>query len=227
VRLGTWNCQTGFDSKWESIERLNADVLTIQECGPDTKDQVEAREGWKCEWQVGRYRKGLAVLARFPFTIKETEKSEPCVLSTSISGPGGFGFRFVGFWAMTPSRGGTDTYPQQATDLIGQLPDDGTPTVVSGDFNASWRNHHHLRNVADLASRGLVNAYSFYKIADDARPYHPTSYFQWNKTRQYHMDFVFVPESWSIQSVEVGSFEDYPGRRLSDHVPVIVSVTKE
>jgi hypothetical protein len=24
------------------------------------------------------------------------------------------------------------------------------PTVVTGDFNASWRNHHHLRNVASL-----------------------------------------------------------------------------
>jgi len=41
------------------------------------------------------------------------------------------------------------------------------------------------------------------------------------------MDFVFVPESWSIRSVEVGSFEDYPGRGLSDHVPVIVSVSTE
>jgi endonuclease/exonuclease/phosphatase family metal-dependent hydrolase len=74
----------------------------------------------------------------------------------------------------------------------------------------------------------LVNAYnSFYKIADDGRPDHPTSYFQWNRASPYHMDFVFVPESWSIRSVEVGSFEDYPGRGLSDHVPVIVSVSTE
>lgn len=38
------------------------------------------------------------------------------------------------------------------------------------------------------------------------------------------MDFVFVPQRWSIRSVDVGTFEDFTGRRLSDHVPVVVSV---
>lgn len=226
MRLATWNCQTGVQNNWSLVEKLDADVLTIQECGDDTCAEAAGRRGWTCEWQPGRYRRGLAVLARAPYRIELRERSEPCLISTMVSGPGALRFRFVGFWAMTPSRGGADTYPQQATDLIRQLPDDGTPTVVAGDFNASWRNHHHLRNVANLAARGLVNAYSsFYKIADDARPEYPTSYFQWNKARPYHMDFVFVPESWPIQNVQVGSFEDYPGSRVSDHVPVIVSVS--
>ncbi len=228
MRLATWNCQTGLESNWSVVEELGADVLTIQECGDDTCAEVTSQRGWTCEWQAGRYRKGLAVLAQDPYRIAVREHSQPCLISTIVVGPGELRFRFVGFWAMTPSRGGTDTYPEQATELIGQLPDDGTPTVVAGDFNASWRNHHHLRNVASLAARGLVNAYnSFYKIADDARPDHPTSYFQWDRARPYHMDFVFVPDSLPIRSVEVGSFEDYPGRGLSDHVPVIVSVSTE
>jgi len=200
--------------------------MTIQECGADTCAQATSQRGWTCEWQAGRYRKGLAVLARDPYRIALRERSQPCLISTIVLGPGELRVRFVGFWAMTPSRGGSDTYPQQATELIGQLPGDGIPTVVAGDFNASWRNAHHLRNVASLAARGLVNAYnSFYELAANARLAHPTSYFQWNRARPYHMDFVFVPESWSIRSVEVGSFEDYPARGLSDHVPVIVSAS--
>jgi hypothetical protein len=34
---------------------------------------------------------------------------------------------------------------------------------------------------------------------------------------------VFVPRVWEIKDVHVGSFADYAGRRLSDHVPVVVS----
>jgi len=42
------------------------------------------------------------------------------------------------------------------------------------------------------------------------------------------MDFVFVPRTWRIDSVEVGTFVDYsrPGG-LSDHTPVIVSANAE
>jgi hypothetical protein len=38
------------------------------------------------------------------------------------------------------------------------------------------------------------------------------------------MDFVFVPQAWTIDAVEVGSFEDYVSAGLSDHVPLIVTV---
>lgn len=227
MRLGTWNCQTGLDSNWDAVEALGANVLTVQECGPDTQAQAIDRKGWSCEWQVGRYRKGLAVLARSPFHIETRERSEPCLLSTLVSGPEGLRFRFVGFWAMTPSRGGVDTYPAQARDLIRQLPDDGLPTVIAGDFNASWRNEHHLKNVENLAARGLVSAYhSFNGVAHNVAPPQHTSYFRWQPTAGYHMDFLFLPEAWEIQSVDVGTFENYPGRRLSDHVPLVASVRK-
>jgi endonuclease/exonuclease/phosphatase family metal-dependent hydrolase len=132
--------------------------------------------------------------------------------------------RFVGFWAMTPA-GLYDTYPQQATEVIEQLPRDDTPTVLAGDFNASWRNAHHLENVRSLAARGMVNAYNSFKgIRDEAEPEHATSYFRWSSAKPYHMDFVFVPKVWSIKDVAIGSFADYPARRLSDHVPVVVTL---
>jgi hypothetical protein len=60
MRLATWNCQTGLGRGWEVIENLDVDVLTVQECGPDTLQQVEARDGWTGAWQRGRYEKGVA-----------------------------------------------------------------------------------------------------------------------------------------------------------------------
>jgi endonuclease/exonuclease/phosphatase family metal-dependent hydrolase len=226
MRLATWNCQLDLGYKWEAMEALGADVITVQECGSRTEEQAESR-GWTCRWQVGRYRKGVAVLARLPdYRIEVRERSEPCLVSTIISGPDGLRLRFVGFWAMTPTHNGEDEYPQQATRMIQQLPDDGVDTVVAGDFNASSRNEHHLKNVDSLAVRGIVNAYNSSHGMDPAAPWHhATSYHHRQPSRPYHMDYVFVPDRWLIESVEVGTFEEYVQRRLSDHVPVIVTVS--
>jgi endonuclease/exonuclease/phosphatase family metal-dependent hydrolase len=125
---------------------------------------------------------------------------------------------------MTPKFAGYE-YPRQATRLIERLPDDGLPTVVAGDFNAS-KSPEHLSNVRRLNGLGLASAYhSHHNIDHSAREEHPTSYHHWNQSRPFHMDFVFVPAEWHVQSVEVSAFEHYPGRGLSDHVPVIVSIS--
>jgi len=226
MRLATWNCQTDLESKWEAVKALDADVLTIQECGPGTAGYVTGHAGWTCEWQKGTYQNGLAVLARSPYAIEGREEaSEPFFVSTVISGPQRF--RFVGFWARTPTYLG-DEYPQQAERLIELLPDDRVPTVVAGDFNASSRNEDHLRNVESLRALGLVSAYhAFHGIEHTDDWEHPTSYHHRQEANPYHMDYVFVPAAWRIHSVEVGTFEDYPGRALSDHVPIVVSISPQ
>lgn len=224
MRLATWNCQTGLGANWSAVEALDADVVTIQECGSDTIEQATER-GWVAEWHAGGWGKGLAVLIRSPYVIETLESSESFFISALITGP--TRFRFVGFWAMTP-KFTQYSYTRQATRLIEQLPDDGVPTVVAGDFNAS-KSPQHLRNVMRLNALGLVSAYHTQRgvdhtgVEDD-----PTSYFQWNESKAHHMDFVFVPETWPIRSVEVGSFRDYsrPGGS-SDHVPVVVSIYSE
>lgn len=98
------------------------------------------------------------------------------------------------------------------------------------DFNASSRNEHHLRNAASLAALGLVSAYhSFHGIDHSGVWQDPTSYHQRQESNRHHMDYVFVPEAWRIERVEVGvgTFEDYSQLGgLSDHVPVVVSTSQ-
>jgi hypothetical protein len=225
MRLGTWNCQTGLDANWDALDELNLDVLTVQECGSGTPGQA-AGHGWMCAWQPGGYGRGVAVLARAPYRIESREPSESSdsFVSTVISGPDRF--RFVGFWAMTPNFAGY-SYPRQATRLIERLPRDGLPTVLAGDFNAS-KSPQHFGNVRRLRDLGLVSAYhSYHGIDHSVVEPHPTLYYHWQNTRPYHMDFVFVPVDWHIHEVEVGTFDAYPGRGLSDHVPIIVSISRE
>ena len=163
----------------------------------------------------------MAVLARSPFAIEMDEEAEPFVVSTIIAGPRRF--RFVGFWAMTEKDVGY-TYTRQATRMIAGLPGDELDTVVAGDFNAS-KSPQHLANVASLAERGFVSAYhAQHDVAHDETEAHPTSFHQWSPSRPFHMDFVFVPTRWEIESVDVGTFDDYVGKRLSDHTPVVVSI---
>lgn len=226
MRLATWNCNKDLAAKWGAVEALGANVLTVQECGPNTTAQVTSHDGWTCEWQKGTYRNGLAVLARSPYSIEAREEpSEPFFLSTVVAGPERF--RFVGVWTRTPTSE-ADGYPQQMARLIEQLPEDGIPTVVAGDFNASSRNEHHLRNVENLASLGLTSAYhSFHNIAHGPEWLHATSYHLRDESKPHHMDYVFVPEAWRIDAVEVGTFSEYaqPGG-LSDHMPIVVSISQ-
>lgn len=222
MRLATWNSQPGIARNWETIEGFNADILTVQECEPDAKAFVESYAGWTCEWQVGRHRNGVAVLARDPYRIEDIEQSGRCYLSTIVAGPDSYRLRFVGFWAMTPISP-EDDYPQQAKELIEGLPGNEMGTVVAGDFNASSRNAQHVRNVASLGARGLVNAYDAFYGAPAAYPgNHPTSYYQWKETQPHHMDYVFLPSNWKIEDVQIGTFAAYSAMKRSDHMPVIV-----
>ena len=54
----------------------------------------------------------------------------------------------------------------------------------------------------------------------------PTHY--WRDRRidgpTYHIDFVFAPDAWleEIRAFSVGSFDDWVGNGLSDHVPITI-----
>jgi hypothetical protein len=222
MRIVTWNSEPGVALNWETITGFDADILTVQECEPNTKAFVEGNAGWTCEWQAGRYDKGVAVLARDPYGIESVERTGPCFLSTIIGGPGDSHLRFVGFWAMTPT-GLDDSYPQQAKELIELLPRDELPTIMAGDFNASSRNDKHVENVASLGARGLKSAYDVFYGAPNTYPGdHPTSYHQWNEGNPHHMDYVFLPTGWAVEDVQIGTFAEYATTRRSDHMPVTV-----
>lgn len=217
VRLATWNCYS--ELAWDEVERLDADVVTIQECRPDTPDLVSRREEWMCEYRPGRWGRGIAVLTRSPYRIEMREPSEVFAVSTLVSGPRAF--RFVGFWAMTPNDVGY-TYTRQARRVIEQLPRDDRATVMAGDFNAET-NEAHLANIQGLAERGLASTYYRFHGVDHGAESNPTRYHEWKESLPLHIDFLFAQESWAIEKVEVGAYRDYCPSRLSDHVPVVVS----
>ena len=193
--------------------------MTVQECNDRTEEQA-AEHGWSCRWLSGPGpRKGVAVLARAPYTIVEHATPEPFCIVASIDG-GATPFTFVGFWAMDPRYAGA-SYVRQGTRLVERLGAVMTPMVVAGDFNAE-KSPGHLRNVESLRELGLVSAYHQDRgLEHTGTEPEPTYFWRWKADQPFHCDFVFVPADWTIESVTVGTYADYVERRhLSDHVPV-------
>ena len=42
----------------------------------------------------------------------------------------------------------------------------------------------------------------------------------------YHIDYVFLPAQWlgRVREMAIGTFEDWCGSGLSDHVPIVVDI---
>jgi exodeoxyribonuclease-3 len=106
------------------------------------------------------------------------------------------------------------------------------PAIVAGDFNnhIRWdkagKAWNHANTVAAFERLGFVSAYhQFLGLAQGAET-HPTFYW---RTRSvdgptYHIDYVFVPQASvsRLQSVVVGSRDDWIATGLSDHAPLIL-----
>ena len=53
----------------------------------------------------------------------------------------------------------------------------------------------------------------------------PTLYWRWRDRcdSRFHIDYAFLSDEIEIASVALGSFDEFPTRKLSDHVPLLVN----
>ena len=108
------------------------------------------------------------------------------------------------------------------------------PSIVAGDFNNNvlwhrpgWRINHGTV-VAGLEKLGLISAYHGLRGEAQGGETQPTLYWRDRKKDgpTYHIDYVFLPSHWlaSVTELAVGTYEDWCGSGLSDHVPILVDV---
>jgi exodeoxyribonuclease III len=227
MRLITWNCCTGFDRKAAQFFGLNPDIAIVPECSQNDVAKVDTHGYWGL-WFGSNPKKGLAVFCRRDWRLKSS--CEPCgKWVTRIQLDGTPGFNLLAVWAC-PVGNRLDNYIGQVYRCVTEHAAwfSCGPVVIAGDFNSNARwdkerpGRNHSEVVRLLESYGVLSAYHAYFGEKQGAETRPTHYFYHHQDKPFHLDYVFAPKVWRVQSVQVGSFEEWG--RLSDHVPVTVDL---
>lgn len=226
MRLVTWNCCRGrLAVKGPRVKALRPDLAVVQECGCPQN----GRSGWR--WFGDNPRQGIGVWASSRYQVSPLPGAVDVPRYTiPLQVTGAQSFLLFAVWAQKDP-----VYPYvraviRAVELYRDLIV-SQPTVMLGDFNSNtfWdrasqdaRDHSYL--VRLLAELGLVSSYHQFFGEAHGSERRPTFYFQWDRKKPYHIDYCFIPESWSprLSKVRVGGYARW--KALSDHRPLVVDL---
>lgn len=227
--------------KLDALMSLRPDIAIVSECAnperllargvPETlvRDPI---------WIGDNRDKGLAVFAFNGYTARLADPYYPTlrhIAPVTVSGP--IMFNLLAVWAQNASAGLTRKNQlgplRRSLTKYRDLLSNG-PALVAGDLNNNvfwdkpgWR-MNHARSIASLENLGLTSAYHAIRGEAQGAETDPTIYWRDRKKDgpTYHIDYVFLPQAWigHVTALDVGSFEDWCGSGLSDHVPIIVDI---
>lgn len=211
---------------------LAPDIAVIAECAsPD----VLAARGLDLPglWTGDNPNKGLGVFAFNGHRISAHRPHHPTLrhlLPVTVDGT----YNLLAVWAQNASAGITRKHQlgplrrglTKYRDFL-----TARPAIVGGDLNNNvhwdrpgWR-INHARAVAHLDRLGLKSAYHQVSGEPQGQESCPTHYWR-DRTKDgptYHIDYVFLPPQM-LRDFQIGTFEDWTGRKLSDHVPLVVDI---
>lgn len=239
MRLVAWNCNGGFHRKAAALAALEPDIAVISECAQ--AHLLEARglavDRRRFLWVGTNANKGLAVLAFRGWHLSLDESWKPNlhhIAPVWLEGPARLALLAV--WAQNASGG--VTRKRQLGPLRRALSHyrrflGAAPAILAGDFNNNrfWDRPgwgmNHMATVAKARALGLESAWHHLTGEAEGAESVPTHY--WRDRRKdgptYHIDYVFAPPSLMTGArIEIGTFEDWCGNGLSDHVPVIMDM---
>jgi exodeoxyribonuclease III len=234
MRLLAWNCAMALHKKAEDVADLGADIAIISECAKISVSCLE-QFGYEGLWVGSNPHKGLGLFVRRPLRpLQLRETKQKWVFAADIEGYGQ-PLRVIVVWACQVGSANRGNYIGQLYAALRANPDwlSCRNTVVAGDFNSNtkWDNRHPIINhtsvVKLLAAQGLVSAYhAFYAEAQGNESRH-TLYLLKNRSRPFHIDYVFVPGEWAKRLDKVSIRDEPKWAALSDHRPIVVDVRRD
>lgn len=228
MRIVEWNCRSKFAAKLAALEALSPDVAVLAEApfvNPRPDDTLTDKAiSW---YAAGLYGYKSLALAGFTAPLAPVETPEGTG-SWSIAAEHPAGFGILGIWACPePSR-------RYSTEISKSLDahEDWIRTndvVIAGDFNVTYdgTERYLFKPILQrLANQGMVSAYHAHTGLAHGSETVATHFFRTHEDAKFHIDFVFVPKSWTdrIRTVEIGSHAQWVASGLSDHVPIVVDV---
>jgi Endonuclease/Exonuclease/phosphatase family len=176
---------------------------------------------------TGQYGYKSLALAGFTSTLTEVE-TPTGTGSWSIAADHPAGFGILGIWACPePPHHYSDEIINSLDAYAGCIRSHAV--VIAGDFNITYdgTERHKFRTVLErLADLDMISAYHAHTGVEHGAEAVDTHFFRTHQDARFHIDFVFIPKSWTdrIRNVEVGTHAKWVASGLSDHVPIVVDV---
>ena len=227
--------------KAEALMALKPDIAIVCETAEPSRLVERSSFDWietEPVWIGDNPSKGIGVFAfnGYRVCLDPAHASRlRYVLPVRISGPARINLLAV--WAQNASAGITRKHQpgplRLALTRYRSFLEEG-PAIIAGDWNNNviwdrpgWRINH--RNVLRaLEGLDLVSAYHAAMNEDQGQETIPTHY--WRDRREdgptYHIDYIFLPREWlgHMTLFDLGSFADWCGNGLSDHVPLTIDL---
>ena len=228
MRIVTWNCGMAFARKAPSLLALRPDVAIIQECSKASQ-AIFSGYGLSGLWFGANPNKGLAVFCSKQWMLEVVDRVfGKWVVPIRVSGE--VNFNLLAVWACPVGTKRADNYIGEVHRCMVKHHRwfSKSPVVAAGDFNSNMQwdqnrpGRNHTEVVRLLEGYGLISGYHAHHEEKQGAETRPTYYFYRHQDKPFHIDYVFLPKSWRLKSVEVGSFREWG--HLSDHVPVVVDV---
>lgn len=230
MKIVTWNCNGALRKKFESIEKLDADIYIIQECEDPARAKNKNYTEWADNylWIGDTKNKGLAIFAKSNISLKKLYWSNsfrdhsvkyflPCIVNDD--------FQLLGVWThknKSPNFGYMGQFWKYLkTNLV-----HFDKIIIAGDFNSNsiwdewdrWWNHSDVVEI--LRKRKIESLYHLVTKENQGEESKPTFFLQRNKEKSYHIDYFFASEHFPIPNkIEIGNFEKWI--QISDHLPLI------
>lgn len=221
----------GLKKKHQKLLTLGADVMVIQECSLPDSEQLSRTSEWSSSWFGKNQNKGLGVLVRAPWVIREAHALNPqWAGKVAIVGPASIDLFPV--WACANKSPATE-YVEQVHLLLDTI--EQTPlspfTIVAGDFNSNskWDSGYDIKKnhsaaVERFRKLGMESAYHVFFGIPQGEERHPTHWNMKKKNAAYHIDYAFLSRQLlpKLSGVAVGGRDDWLS--LSDHAFVLVEL---
>lgn len=233
--------------KVDALLALEPDLAIISECAEPQLLRAKSPTDWieRDPVWIGQNRhKGLGVFVFNGVNARLSscfDKNLRHIAPISIQAPSSIratmSFNLLAVWAQNASGGITRKHQlgplRRALAKYRDMLSPG-PAMIAGDWNSNaiwdkpgWR-INHMAKVRILEELDIVSVYHNRMGERDGEETVPTLY--WRDRREdgptYHIDFAFVPRAWlpRITRFQIGSFADWCGNGLSDHVPLVLDI---